>query len=68
MKFFRSEMTPPPLSEIFRKFIRIRGDRLPLVDRPTQLIHIGISTKDILQIVCNSIFNILSKILRAVVV
>ena len=30
MKFFGSEMTPPPLSEIFRKFIRFRGDRLPL--------------------------------------
>ena len=29
MKFFGSEMTPP-LSEIFRKFIRIRGHRLPL--------------------------------------
>ena len=33
MKFFRSEMTPPPFGnfpEIFRKFIRFRGDSLPL--------------------------------------
>ena len=35
MKFFGSEMTPTPLlSEIFRKFIRFRGDRLPLASIP----------------------------------
>ena len=29
-KFFGSEMTPPPLSEIFRKFIAFGKYRLPL--------------------------------------
>ena len=31
MKFFGPEMTPPPLSEILRKFIRFGRYRLPLV-------------------------------------
>ena len=41
MKFFRSEMTPPSLSEIFRKFIRFRIHRLPLLLLAALEIFIG---------------------------